>query len=375
MAGALVTTNVLSTVVAMGLKALRDRLVMGRIVNREYEGLITARRRGSTVNVAVPAAITARTVAPDVVPPAVTAVTPTSVPITLDQWKEAPFAMDDKGLMQVDAGILPMQASEAIKSISNAIEDHLMLESKEFYSYVGTAGTTPFASALTAYLDARKEANNNLMDDDPRYVILDNDAESNALGLSQFLKANERGDQGGIIKGEIGEKLGAKWLRASRVYTHTNTGAGTVLVNDASVSVGDTTLTWDGGGTAPAKGDIFTVAGDTQTYVVESSTATVITMFPAAKVAWADNAAVTFKATHVNNLLISKNSIAFAMAPLIETVSIAGAPSMQSVAIDEESGLSLRLEVTRQHKQWQWAFDALYGSAVIRRSDGIIIAG
>ena len=159
------------------------------------------------------------------------------------------------------------------------------------------------------------------------------------------------------------------------MYTHTNTGAGTVLVNDASVAVGETTLTWDGGGTAPAKGDVFTVAGDTQTYVVESSTATVITMFPAAKVAWADNAAVTFKADHVNNLLITKNSIAFAMAPLIETVAIAGAPSMQSVAIDEESGLSLRLEVTRQHKQWQWAFDALYGSAVIRRSDGIIIAG
>jgi hypothetical protein len=374
MAGALVTTNVLSTVVAMGLKALRDRLVMGRIVNREYEELITARKRGSTVNVAVPASIAVRSVSPDVVPPAVTAVTPTSVAITLDQWYEAPFAMDDKGLARVDAGILPMQASEAVKAIANKIEDHLMLESKEFYTYVGTAGTTPFASALTAYLDARKGANNNLMEDEPRYVILDNDAESNALGLSQFLKANERGDTGGIIKGTIGHKLGAEWLRASRVYTHTNTGAGTVLVNDASVAVGDTTLTWDGGGTAPAKGDIFTVAGDTQTYVVESSTSTVITMFPAAVVAWADDAAVTFKATHVNNLLITRNSIAFAMAPLIDTVQMPG-PSMQAVAIDEDSGLSLRLEVTRQHKQWQWAYDALYGSAVVRRSDGVIIAG
>jgi|TARA_R110000824_G_scaffold269755_1_gene458208 hypothetical protein len=374
MAGALVTTNVLSTVVAMGLKALRDRLVMGRIVNREYEGLITARKRGSTVNVAVPAAITVRSVSPDVVPPAVTAVTPTSVAITLDQWYEAPFAMDDKGLARVDAGILPMQASEAVKAIANKIEDHLMLESKEFYTYVGTAGTTPFASALTTYLDARKGANNNLMEDEPRYVILDNDAESNALGLSQFLKANERGDTGGIIKGTIGEKLGAQWLRASRVYTHEVTGAGTVLVNDASVAVGDTTLTWDGGGTAPAKGDIFTVAGDTQTYVVESSSATVITMFPAAVVAWADNAAVTFKADTVNNLLITRNSIAFAMAPLLETVQMPG-PSMQAVAIDEDSGLSLRLEVTRQHKQWQWSYDALYGSAVVRRSDGVIIAG
>src|SRR5262245_2076664 len=119
MAGALVTTNLLSTLVAMGLATLRERLALVLVANREYERMITGQTRGATVNVAVPAAVSTRTVAPDVVPPSVTAVTPTNVAITLSQWKEAPFIMDDKGLIQVDNGIIPMQAREAVKALAN----------------------------------------------------------------------------------------------------------------------------------------------------------------------------------------------------------------------------------------------------------------
>src|SRR4051812_12742402 len=105
MAGAIVTTNILGTVVAMGLNTLRENLALVHIANRDYEQNITAAKRFATVNVAVPAAVATRDVAPDVVPPAVTAVTPTNVPVQLSIWREAPFAMDDKGLSQVDRGI------------------------------------------------------------------------------------------------------------------------------------------------------------------------------------------------------------------------------------------------------------------------------
>ena len=37
MAGSLVTTNVVQTAVAMGLDALRQQVVLPRIVNRSYE--------------------------------------------------------------------------------------------------------------------------------------------------------------------------------------------------------------------------------------------------------------------------------------------------------------------------------------------------
>ena len=60
MAGALVTTNILNTVAAMGLSALREKIVMPRLVNRDYEEQISGAKKNATVNVSIPASITAR---------------------------------------------------------------------------------------------------------------------------------------------------------------------------------------------------------------------------------------------------------------------------------------------------------------------------
>ena len=379
MAGSLVTTNILQTMVAMGLSTLRERCLMPRIVNRQYESDIVGSRRGATVNVAVPASISTRTVSPDVVLPAVTAVTPTSVAVTLDQWEEAAFAMSDKAIAQVQDGIIPMQMDEAVKALSNSIDQYLWGFYNRFYSFVGTAGTTPFANSFSDYLSARKLANTELMPPTDRHVLIDEAAEANVLGLRGAQDASFRGSTEGIRRGEMGFLLGSDWAMTQNVPTHTVTGTGTVLVTDASVSGGDTTLTWDGGGTAPAIGDVFTVAGDTQTYVVESSTSTVITMHPAARVAWADNAAVTFKgdgSSYPANLLLHRDAIAFASAPLEETAMTESKRQKTATAIDEESGLALRLTIFDQgYYQTQWSFDCLYGANVVRRELGVVIAG
>ena len=67
----------------------------------------------------------------------------------------------------------------------------------------------------------------------------------------------------------------------------------------------------DGGTGNPIVGDLFTVAGDTSEYVVTAVTgASPITFSPSAKVAWADNAAVTFVADHVANIAGHPNGLA-----------------------------------------------------------------
>ena len=329
MAGTLVTSNVVQTAVAMGLDALREQVVLPKIVNRSYEDKIgPGQRQGSTVNVAVPSAITTRSVTADVVPPAVTAVTPTSVSITLDQWKEAPFAMSDAAISRVQAGLIPMQMSEAVRSLANTIDDFLWSKidsASGVYGFTGTSGTTPFASNVSQYLDARAIANNQLMPMDNRYVILDADAEANALQLTAFLDASAAGTKETIVKGDIGYKLGAQWLMSQNVPTHTETNSpSSWLVNDASVAVGDSTITVDGGSGAPVVGDIFSVAGSTQTYQVTSATSTVITMTPSVKYAYADNAALTFVGSYKANLLLHRDLIGFAMAPLMETEQFKG---------------------------------------------------
>lgn len=390
MAGAIVTTNILGTVVAMGLNTLREQLALVHIANRDYEQEITAAKRFATVNVAVPALVSTRTVAPDVVPPAVTALTPTSVPVSLSQWKEAPFAMDDKGLSQVDRGLLPMQAKEAVKALANGIEDYLWSltdgASNAFYGFAGVSGTTPFSTDLSAYLDARKAANKQLMDMDPRYMVVDVDAEANALGLRAFQDASFRGDTNGIINGQIGQKLGALWLMSQRVPSHTaGAGAGYLVNNGAGYPAGTLTITVDTGTGALNVGDIISFSGHSQTYAVVTTvggaTVTSITLsasnIPGATglvAAIVDNEPITKRATFVKNVLIHRDAMAFAMAPLMDTIQVPGA-TLTAVAVDDVSGLSLRLEVSRQHRQVQWSFDALYGGSIVRPNAGVYLAG
>lgn len=382
MAGALVTTNILGTTVAMGLATLRERLALCHIANRDYESAITAAKRFATVNVSVPAAVATRTVAPDVVPPSVTAVTPTSIPVTLNQWQEAPFAMDDKGLTQVDRGILPMQAAEAVKGLANYIEDFLWTKiTASTYLFSGTAGSTPFATDLTAYLDARKIANVALMDMDPRYVVLGTDAEANALGLRAFQDASFGGGQGVILNGQIGQKLGATWLMSQRVPTHTGgtytTGTTVTGVN----ALGTTVIALSGGATGTLiAGDIIGIGSFTYNVVssVGAGTPSSVTITPGLFAATAGGEAIVGRKsganTFVQNILIQRDCLAFAMAPLMDTIQVPGA-TLQAVAIDEVSGLSLRLEVSRQHRQVQWSFDALFGASVVRANACVYIAG
>lgn len=81
-----------------------------------------------------------------------------------------------------------------------------------------------------------------------------------------------------------------------KTWGTTNGLVGTILVNDAShVAVGDTSVEIDGTGAAALTvGDTFTVAGDTQVYIVTiDNGATNVSFSPAAKVAWQDNTAIT----------------------------------------------------------------------------------
>lgn len=385
MAGALVTTNILGTTVAMGLATLREQVVLVMAANREYERLITGATRNATVNVAVPTAVATRTVAPDVVPPAVTAVTPTSVPVTLSQWKEAPFVMDDKGLSQVDRNIIPMQAKEAIKSVANTIEDYLWsLLTPAIYQYYGTAGTTPFGTGLDDFTQVDKLLNDSLADADNRVMIINTSAKANAMSLRALQDASFRnGDTSGIVKGKIGEILGAMWAMSQRVPNHTAgtypTGATNYTASGVN-ALGATTVNIAGGaqGTLIAADIISFGATIPGTYNVVSSTGggtvTAVVITPGLLAATAGGEVVTKRQTFAQNLLMHRDCLAFAMAPLIDTVQLPGA-SMQAVAIDEVSGLSLRLEVTRQHKQVQWAYDALYGGAVVRAGLGAWLAG
>jgi hypothetical protein len=288
---------------------------------------------------------------------------------------------------------IPMSVAEAIRALANDVNVDIMDEYVGVYGFAGGSDAIPFNST-DKVLDAvtpRKVLNEQLCPKGNRRGVVDFDAEANMLALSEFSDAEKIMSARVKIEGEIGRKYGIDWVADEAVPTHTagtlsngsehkakfDGGGGAQTVGASSMDVDETTLT---GTVVP--GDIFTVAGDSQTYVVtNTSTKTAagnaiagITFAPTAKVAWADDAVVTFKDSHKANLVFHRDAFAFAMRPLASQAYNPGGSTIRTMR-DPLTGLVLRLEVSRQHKQVAWEFDILWGAKLVRPQLACRLAG
>lgn len=378
-------TNVIPQLLAQGLMALRQQSIMPRLVNRAYDAL--AAQSGSTIDVPIPSAITANAVTPGNTSQAVTDLSPTKATIALDQWYEAAFNLTDEELKNVEVNnLMPMQASEAIKALANKVDIFIMDLASSSTNGIsqngGTAGTTPFATNLDAFINARKELNNSAAPVDDRYCVINADAEANAIALEAMQSTAWRGDTDGIVRGNIGEKLGATWVVDQNVQTHINangTPTGWLANGGGGFAAGLTYIDVDTGSNTPVVGDIFTVAGDTPSHIVTAVASGGdyrLTITPALGALVANNAALTFTASaaaFTRNLLFHRDAFAFASRPLEDGMLVGGDNVMANV--DPVSGLSLRVEVNREFKQTRVSYDILYGGALVRPELAALILG
>jgi hypothetical protein len=233
---------------------------------------------------------------------------------------------------------------------------------------------------------------------------LDVDAESNAYSLAALQSFINSETHAGFSEGQIGRKNGFDWYMDQNMPTFT---AGTFASTTKTTAAPSTTVMQDlnnpqtrnprsvysvavdsAGNAATAKqGDVFTVAGDTQTYVVTadvtsaaSGTATAqtatLSFSPAPKVAWAIGSVLTFKASRAINLMFQRDALALAVRPLAQNTldgELGGAQFM--TMIDPVTGIPLRLEVRREHKRVRWSLDCLWGVGLIRPENAVVIAG
>lgn len=376
-------TAAIPKIFAQGVLALREFAIMPRLVNTDFDNEV--RQKGDTIDVIVPSAVPVTDVTPGHQPTAGTDSGPTKVSIPLSNWKEAAIFLNDKEIAEIVNGVKNQQVSEAVKSLANNVDVAILALYKAIYGYAGTAGTTPFSTAndISDATNLRKVLNKQLAPLSPRRAVLDPDAEAMALGQRAFQDTSWRADAQGIIEGQIGRKMGFDWFMDQNVPRHVKGAAGTVLLDDTVArAVGLKTLHMDGFTTKASVGDVFTIAGDLQTYVVTAATdlATTdsdVSFEPGLKVAIpaADgNEAVTFKASHVVNLGFHRDAFALAVRPLGTPDGFTGGSEILS-ATDPISGLALRLEVSRQHKQNKYSFDILYGVKCVRPELAARLAG
>jgi len=374
-------TNVIPQLLAQGLLALREMAIMPLLVNRQYETM--AGPQGSSIDIPLPSAVAVQDVTPAATPPSTADQEPGTVAITLDRWKEAPFYLTDKDMLEVQNGTLPMMASEAIRSLANEVDQFILGLGTKFYGVHGTAGTTPFSTDISDATQIRKVLNNQLCPLDNRRLVMNPDAEAEALELRAFHDASFGVGGEAILEGQITRRLGFDWYMDQNVQTHTAGAAAGYQTNlGTAATVGTKTLAIDTGSGAFAVGDIITFANHAQTYVVTASvggaSATSISIEPGLTTAVGDGVAITGPGdtggigTHDLNLAFHRDAIGFVTRPLQASNHPA---SIIESAVDPVSGLTLRLEVTREHKRDRFSYDILYGANVIRRELGARLLG
>ncbi|NJB67503.1 hypothetical protein GGQ74_001143 [Desulfobaculum xiamenense] len=372
-------TDIIPQLLAQGLLALRGACVMPRLVNADYS--TEAKQKGATIDVPVPSAIAAQAVSPGSTPPETADIGPTTVQIPLDQWFEAPFYMTDNDFLKVERGVIPMQASEAIKALAENVNSYLLALGRKFYGFHGTPGTTPFASNANDATAVRKILNRQLAPLTDRRIVLDPDAEANALNLAAFQNVNQAGNSTVAIDGTIGRRLGFDWAMDQQVpgFTASTVTAGALTANGAHAAGAKTVSLAKATNAMTLKdGDILTFAGHDQTYVVTADVSlsvgnTDVAIYPGLAQGLAGSEAVSVKASHVMNLAFHRDAIAFATRPLLDSAE--GLGNIIQASVDPKSGLALRLEVSREHKRTRFSYDILYGAAVVRRELGSRLAG
>lgn len=384
-------TPIMHKILARGLMALRQRVLMPSHVNTDWS--LEFARKGDTVNVPVSAAATVSDVTPGPVPPTPASLVQATFPLTVDQWKKTDFHLRDDELVKIDKDehFMPLQMWEAFKALANTINVHIWSKYKGVYGFVGTGGTVPFVSDGSAAINARKTLAQQLCPKGSRVGMVNLDAEANMLALAMFRDASQSGKDAVVIDGEVGKFYGIDWKSDDHIPTHTSTAftAGAVTVNGVNAINAGTADNGRTGTISIAKatntsplvaGDIFTIAGFTQTYAVVTAVTlavgnTTVTIAPALQAATAGGEAITLKATHVVNMVFQREAFCYATRPLLQTsVDLATGRQMASLS-DPLSGLVFRLEVLNEYKQTAWELDALFGADCVRPEFACRIAG
>ncbi len=198
-----VAQAIVKLVAADALSALMGNLVMGNLVNRNYEPVLG--QAGDTVNVPIPPALTATNIAEG---GTVTTQNPSlgNAQIVLNTHVEASFLIPDVTKALAVPDLLVTYLQPAVVAIAEKIERDLLNLYSGFTSNapVGTAGTAPteavIDSAETTLFNTKVPQSQN------KYLVVDPDAYSALRQIPRFSEFRTAGEAGvsALINGTVG---------------------------------------------------------------------------------------------------------------------------------------------------------------------------
>ncbi|HNU27148.1 MAG TPA: P22 phage major capsid protein family protein [Planctomycetota bacterium] len=259
------------------------------VVARELVGFIPAVYRDSsaaraakdeTVRYPIVPAISGENITPGAAPAASGDATISYGDMTISKARAFPVRIngeETRGLMNGGRyrEIMRDRFAQALRAGVNEIEADLAgLYTRASRAY-GTAGATPFATAMSDAAAVNKILDDNGCPRTGRSLIIDTAAALNLKSLSNYMQAQAAGGDE-FRRGVLFPLDGLDIRQSAQVKLHTKgtaTGMDVDLV--AGYNPGDTTIHVDGGDNGSIKaGDVITFAGDTNKYLVQSPFAT-----------------------------------------------------------------------------------------------------
>lgn len=348
-------------------------------VAREQVGFITSVRingdavtrvaKGDTVRAAFTRTPTLNTTfAPSMTIPQGTDQTVDNKTMTVDSFYsvQIPYTGEDIRHLRNGAGyetVYGDQLAQAMRVICNQIEADLWAAAYKASSRGhGTAGTTPFASNFNELPQVRKILEDNGCPFDGQLsVVMNTAAGANLRSLAQLQKANEAGGDALLRQGTLLDLQGFMLKQSAQISVHTK-GTGASYLLSAAGAVGDTTINVDTGSNTILAGDIITIAGTTDKYVVNTAlSGGVFTIgSPGLRAAEADNDAVTVGNSYTPNIALHRDAVELAIrAPALPDGGDA-AVDMMTVQ-DPRSGLVFDLAVYKGYMKTMIEVRALVG--------------
>jgi len=346
------------------LIVLEDALGMAARVHRGYDAERKSSNKGDTIQISKPGTFTTQAGATGTAQD----LTPTSIDMKLDNWREVKFGLTDKELAYTTEKIITDHLSPATYALAHYIETQLT----NLYKYVPWSYDVAASPGANDIVNARKILRDNagtIVDSAMIHFGIDSTLEAAFLKSEVFHAARIAGDQNmpALLNGSLGNRFGCEHFVQQTFVAHT---AGTVVsaktdllatvtgnhLKDATALIigGLSTIdSSDSPAETLAAGDSFVIAGNTQRYTVTAAVTTVagaatLAIWPQLVANVATGAVVTFETVDSGtfadaynpNLMFHRNAFAIALAPLPDLGNNAGA--RMAVATDPRTGLSIR---------------------------------
>lgn len=306
--------------------------------------------------------------------------TPTTVGVSITASKQVTWHLtgeQEKSLANggTDGEWFRQQVAQAMRTLRNGAEVAAATAIKQGASRaVGTAGTNPFASDISAIPDVRKALFDNGAPMADLQLCIDSAAGTAARKLGIIQQAYQAGSEDERRSGDLLRQFGFNIRESAGITAHTK-GTGASYVTSGSTAIGTRDIALVTGTGTVLAGDVVTFAADSNNkYVVNtgvSAPGTISLGRPGARATIATANAMTIGNNYTANLAFERSAVVGIMRP----PAIPENPVIQQSLISDSKGMTYLLVRVAGDGMATWRLHLAYGFKVVQSEHVALLLG